>query len=564
MKIESSDRKIDELLKGNTFFIPRFQRAYSWEAEQIGQFWSDIIDNINDSYFIGSIVVYKRGRSSLALVDGQQRLTTITILLCAIRESYKKLGNEELANGLQAYIEQRTRDNKTVYVLETETSFPYLQEEVLKNSPADAPYDFGSEEEAISRAYSLFKDKIKESLDPILDNKERTGPENIEQASTFLSALRDAVFDLNVIVVTLDNEDDAYLIFETLNTRGKDLALSDLIRNHFTKFLKPTSGVDHATLKWGKVLETISSAPLALDADTFIVHSWQSRYDFVTKAKVFPRVKSLINSKNAKDHLNRFMSDSEHWRSIFDQEFKWGASEKDVKRSLRALRIFKVIQPTPGLLSLVRAYHDEIIKYGRLRDSISMIEKFHFSFNAVTSSRSSGGISGMYSSFGRQVFSAKDAAEVVTAISELKSKLRDREPDADEFRAGFNQIVYTKENSSQKALVQYILRKIAAHEMQPFIGETDDLTIEHLIPQASRKSGSKDSDIGRLGNLILIDTKTNDALANKDFKEKKKILTAKGYKLPDLLLNANELTSDIISKNTLRIAELARDVVWKV
>jgi uncharacterized protein with ParB-like and HNH nuclease domain len=123
MKIESSDRKIDELLKGNTFFIPRFQRAYSWEAEQIVQFWSDIVDNIKDSYFIGSIVVYKRGRSSLALVDGQQRLTTITILLCAIREAYKDIGNVELADGLQAYIEQKTRDNKTVKAYPSEAGF---------------------------------------------------------------------------------------------------------------------------------------------------------------------------------------------------------------------------------------------------------------------------------------------------------------------------------------------------------------------------------------------------------------------------------------------------------
>ncbi len=564
MKIESSDKKIDELLKGNTFFVPRFQRAYSWEAEQIGQFWSDIIDNISESYFIGSIVVYKRGRSSLALVDGQQRLTTITILLCAIREAYKSVGEIALANGLQAYIEQKTRDNKTVYVLETETSFPYLQEEVLKNSPADAPYDVGAEEEAIHRAYSIFKDKIADTVTVSLANKERTKSENIAEATKFLSSLRDAVFDLNVIVVTLDNEDDAYLIFETLNTRGKDLALSDLIRNHFTKFLKPTSGVDQATLKWAKVLDTISSSPLTLDPDTFIVHSWQSRYDFVTKAKVFPLVKASITAKNASDHLNRFMSDSEHWRSIFDHEFKWSPTEKEVMRSLRALRVFKVVQPAPGILSLIRAYRDDTIRYRILRDAMLMVENFHFSFNAVTSSRSSGGISGMYSSFGRQIFGANDTTKAIGAISELKSKLRARESDPDEFDVGFNQIVFTREYSSQKSLVQYILRKIAAHEEQPFIGETDDLTIEHLLSQSARKNGSTVSDIGKIGNLILVDTKTNEALATKGFEDKKSILLDRGYKLPKILTEAKDITPDIISQNTARIAKIARDEVWKI
>ena len=172
MKIESQDKRIDELLKGNTFIIPRFQRAYSWEPEQVNQFWTDIIENLSEAYFIGSMVVYKVGRSSVAVVDGQQRLTTITILLCAIREGFKVLGEVDLANGLQAYIEQKNRENKTEYVLQTETSFPYLQEEVLKNGPADAPYEIGREEEAIGKAFHIFKTQITDHLAEVLTNRE--------------------------------------------------------------------------------------------------------------------------------------------------------------------------------------------------------------------------------------------------------------------------------------------------------------------------------------------------------------------------------------------------------
>lgn len=135
MKIESQDRRIDDLLKGNIFLIPRFQREYSWEPEHIATFWSDLMDNFQKPYFIGAMVVYKTDRQTLAIVDGQQRLTTITILLCAIREEYKRLNEIDLAEGLQAFIEQKDRSNKTVYVLRTETSFPYLQEEVLRARP---------------------------------------------------------------------------------------------------------------------------------------------------------------------------------------------------------------------------------------------------------------------------------------------------------------------------------------------------------------------------------------------------------------------------------------------
>lgn len=174
MKIESQDKRVDALLKSGTFVIPRFQRAYSWEPDQINQFWNDITDNLSESYFIGSMVVYKIGRSSLAVVDGQQRLTTITILLCAIREGYKIIDRPDLADGLQAYIEQKNRENKTEYVLQTETSFPYLQEEVLKNGPAEPVYEIGREEEAIAKAFSIFKQHVTDNLAEYLVNKEQT------------------------------------------------------------------------------------------------------------------------------------------------------------------------------------------------------------------------------------------------------------------------------------------------------------------------------------------------------------------------------------------------------
>lgn len=564
MKIESQDRRVDELLKGSAFIIPRFQRAYSWESDHVGEFWTDLMNNMSESYFIGSMVVYRVGRSDLAVVDGQQRLTTITILLCAIRDGFKSLGRQDLAEGLQAYIEQRNAENKTVYVLQTETSFPFLQEEVLKSEPSEIEVEIGREEAAIERAFEIFKNNISEKCEEFLANKEQDKSDNENEATTWLSELRDTVFDLNVILVTLDSEDDAYLIFETLNTRGKDLALSDLLRNHFAKHIKPVSGVDQSKHKWGQVLDTIASSAVRLDPDTFIVHSWQSRYDFVTKAKVFQKVKGHVTKKTATAHLNRFLTDSEHWRSIFDTEYKWTKQEKEVQRSLAALRAFKVVQPAPGVLSLIRAYRDKKIKYRVLRDSVAKIEKFHFNFNAITSSRSSGGISGMYSLFGRQVFDAKDANGVSDAIANLVQKLKDRRVAGSEFDAAFEQVVYTKNHASQKALIQYILRKVAIFEAQPFIGETDDLTIEHLLPQSSATDEDTEWTVGQIGNLILVDQETNNLLSTNTFSKKKEILLERGYKLPDVLLEAKKLTPDVVRENTYRISELARETIWKV
>lgn len=564
MKIESHDRRVDELLKGNIFLIPRFQREYSWEPDHVSAFWTDILDNMNESYFIGAMVVYKKNRSTVAVVDGQQRLTTITILLCAIRDAFKELDETNMADGLQAYIEQKDRENKTVYVLKTETSFPYLQEEILKNSPSELKIPARREEEAIQRAFNIFKNQISDCVAGFLSNKEQTEPDNKNDALAWLKRLRDTVFDLNLILVTLDTEDDAYLIFETLNTRGKDLALADLLRNHFAKYLKPISEVDQAKLKWAKVLDTIQNSPLQLDPDTFIVHSWQSRYDYATKAKIFQKVKERIDGKNAKSHLDRFVSDSDCWRSIFDTDYMWKKDEKHAMRSLAALRVFKVVQPTPGILSLVRAYRDGVIKYRILRNALESIEKFHFGFNAVTSSRSSGGISGMYSLFGRQIFEADDVNDIAMAIADLVQKLREREVLETEFDIGFGQIIYTRKHSSQRSLVQYILRKIAVTEKQPFIGESEDLTIEHLIPQSKSTKDEDEKLVGQLGNLILVDSETNALLSAKDYAEKRDILINRGYQLPQILMECDELDEETISLNTQRLSEIARNKIWRV
>ena len=87
MKIDSSDKNIKSLLSANYYKIPRFQRPYSWTQENISDFWTDTIVDSDTDYFIGSIVVFDAGNDTFGIVDGQQRLSTITMVLCAIRNS---------------------------------------------------------------------------------------------------------------------------------------------------------------------------------------------------------------------------------------------------------------------------------------------------------------------------------------------------------------------------------------------------------------------------------------------------------------------------------------------
>ncbi len=401
MKIESTDLSVEKLLTGNYFVIPRFQRPYSWEEDNITDFWDDVTNSEISEYFIGSMVVYDKQKNTLGVVDGQQRLTTIMVFLCALRDAFLNLDEKDKANGLHGFIERKNRDNKYMFVLKTESSFPYLQETILKQGKSELKFNHekpGKEEEALAKAKDIFSQNIIEKLKTIDNDPTIKEAEKLSHKIEWLTSTRDVVLELSIILITLENEEDAYLIFETLNTRGKDLTLSDLVKNHFTRNLKNKGDVDHAKIKWDEVLGTILNSSVELSPDNFIVHSWQSRFESVTKAKTFPKIRERINSKNAKKYLDDFIFDAECYRRIFEPSYGWDKNESDVVKSLEAFKLFKLVQPTPALLSLVRAYRQKQIKLRMLMRALQAIENFHFSFTAVTSSRSSGGISSMYSS----------------------------------------------------------------------------------------------------------------------------------------------------------------------
>lgn len=566
MKIESKDTDIESLLDGSYFHIPRFQRPYSWDDENINDFWNDLIANKGEEYFIGSMVAYKRGKQQFGVVDGQQRLTTITILLCVLRDEYAILERLDLAAGLHQLIERKDREDRKEYVLKTETSFPYFQENIQKFGPADLKVKLGAEEANLINAHALFEKFVRLSLKSVDDDPTINDVNKAEIKLSKLNNIRNTLLNLNLIFVTLDSEDDAYLIFETLNTRGKDLSLSDLVKNHFTKHLKSKGAVDVAKIKWSEILETIHNSSADISTDTFIYHFWASRYDALPLKKIFPVLRRDITKDNAKQYIDSLLADSKIYRSIHEPSFGWSKGEIEASRSLAALfDIFKVSQPTPAVLSLVRAYHDGKIKYGKLRDALSAVEKFHFLFTAVTSSRSSGGISAMYSSFGRKLFEAKDSQSASTEITELVGKLRDRSPSLEEFVVAFNQISYTNSNSKQKNLVKYILRNVSQHFGYKYPVDFDDLTIEHLHPQAKIGiDGWTEHNVGQLGNLLLLDQKMNGEIGTKPIGEKIGVLIGQGYTLPNYLAGVDSWSPAQGIAATEEMATAAYKEIWKI
>lgn len=170
MKINCIDKEIQKILETGYYVIPRFQRPYSWDKDNIDEFWNDsILENEND-YFIGSIVVYKTDGSKFGIVDGQQRLTTITMILCALRDAYSEQKFNDNALGVHNLIERIDLYNKKQFILQTETSYPYFQEHIQKMDDPEIEVKLREEEVNLEKGFEIINNYINAEINKINEN----------------------------------------------------------------------------------------------------------------------------------------------------------------------------------------------------------------------------------------------------------------------------------------------------------------------------------------------------------------------------------------------------------
>lgn len=565
MKIQSIDRSLNDLLKGSFYAIPRFQRPYSWDRENIEEFWNDIFVNSGVDYFIGSMVTYKPASSETAfVVDGQQRLTTIIMLLAAIRNALAAAGLDDLGAGVQALIERRDLDNQPQYTLQTETSYPYFQEHIQSSKPPEAHPEVGEEEQALLRTFTYLTQQLTETISGIAKDKTLSKEDSQRRIRAKLLEMRDKVLSLKVISIDLDNEDDAYTIFETMNTRGKDLAPSDLIKGHLTKLLRPSNkNVDLTKDSWNKMVEIIEGSTADLDVTTYLHHYWLSRYEYVTVKALYRDVRRKVLKTNAKVFLDSLVQDASVYREIQETAYKkWSKDEAQVRDSLRALILFRVKQPLPMVLAVMHAYYAKSINLSQVKDVLGAIEKFHFVFTAITSQRSSGGISFMYALHARNLLAAKDANSRGKELTELKKKLKDKLPHYLEFESNFVGLGYTKVMAKQKKLVQYVLAKLDHYHTSGIPIDYEQMSIEHLAPQSQ---SIKSQHVGNIGNLLLCEKSFNsNVLKDKDFDAKKSALLSSQIALDKPIRDAAEWTAKEVAGRARYLSQIAFEKVWKI
>lgn len=539
MKIEANDKEIQDIFSSGYFKIPRFQRPYSWEKDEVENFWEDITKNKDENYFIGSMVVFQSTKPYFGIVDGQQRLTTITIILSVIRDSFIKLKQDNLARGIHKYIEKANVDNEDEFILNSETSFPFLQGVIQSYKKQNIKDDIGAEESNLKNAYSLIHNKMLALIPEIdLDDNKQIDLFNDVKDSPVqkLKELRDKILSLKLVFIQLDNEDDAYLIFETLNARGRDLKTSDLVKNLFLKKLRSkNSRFDAAKISWSNLVSKFDNDTGEQTLDNYLLHYWLSEHKYITDKKLFPEIKATLgdDEQKAEELLGTIIKTADYYKLMtYPESAEWGKQELKIKNAFENLNLFKVKQQSSMTLALIRAWKENKITLKMFKSSLEKIEYFHFVFNSITSQRSSGVIATTYSEHAIKLTNSTSHDEVQSILNSLFKALKSKLPSFDEFYVNFTELNYLSNKTRSKGVIKYILSKQLGDAISCLNINHHLLTIEHYIPESAIKSGISGDIIGGIGNLLLIDEATNNnILKNSAIETKHKILKDSNYPL---------------------------------
>lgn len=567
---QARDTKLKDILFSTTKYqIPRYQRPYTWNEDQLSDFWNDLINNHN-SYFIGSFILNKetlKESGYVDVIDGQQRMLTTTIFIAVIRDLLKELDTKksELIQIQDVAILDRN-GNESYRVICGDSTKSYFEKYIQNtSSPIINSTPQTTEENRIKKNYFYFYNSILDEL--------KKKP-NKEDKIKYLQELRERVADLIVIEIEIESEEDAYEIFETTNARGVELSVADLLKNLIFKKIPKKKDKDLAKDLWTEIVNNISATNTELKK--FLRYYWISKYSFVTEKKLFKEIKKEIT--DWEQFLYDLYDASEDWFNLIQgSEDDW----KDIKngqkilKALSAIQIMNVSQCYVLFLSILR----NIKKIGTDPTRIfELIEKFTFQYSAVCKLPGNN-VEKIYSKYARRIeqiikteTQKNFSKRIQSTFEELKKELIDEKPSFDLFKDNFIEIEYGRSERT-RTLAKYILNAINnLDESGEYLIDFANVNIEHVLPQNPDPGWNLTKKeikgyVDKIGNLTLVHKKINSKIGNKVIKDKIDELKKSDIKITKEIVkyleeNEYKWSKDDILNRQLKFADISFNKSW--
>lgn len=577
IQFDAEDKLLKEILAGTEKYkIPRYQRPYVWGRDEIVDLWNDLKDE--ESSFLGSFVfnyeAYEKEKF-VEIIDGQQRLITLTILMAVLRDLYEELGEERGSARTQtttiAHEDPITGEQD--YRLKCgETLDKFFRENIQKEGStilSISSKGLREEEKKIKDNYEFFRNEILKELESEQEQSKKVD---------YLDDLKSRVFKLKIIWIRIENDDDAYSIFETVNARGADLTAADLLKNYlFSKIQKSTDGVDEAKTIWSTIENNIEKAKGPLTLSKFIRYYWLSRYAFVPEKKLYKAVKNtitkpesfLLDLLKASEYYYKLANDSVG-ANTWAEEFENPKTGQKIFEAIKGLRIMGITQCYSLLFCLLLSKDKINFNFSEV---IKKIEQYHFVYSAICK-LSGNVVERLY------YHTASEIQEALTLTNkEKRTKVLERilatfvrrldYPTKDFFVERFMDIEY-----KNYPLVIYTLSNIERVKGYTEENSVDftKVNIEHILPQDPTEWGYSKKEIkdyvNKLGNLTLIAKTINGPMGNKPLKEKAELFKKSKLNInQELVTKFKQLqykwSEKAINDRQKELAEFAYDVVWK-
>ncbi|TPH40329.1 DUF262 domain-containing protein [Helicobacter pylori] len=513
--------------QNNQFVIPIYQRLYSWKKEQCEQLWDDIIkiggnDKAN-GHFIGSILYVLDGNtpsSPLLIIDGQQRLTTITLLLIALRDYLNDENDED------EFLEKFSRSK--------------IQNRYLTNSDEKGDKKFRlilSESDKDTLLSLIDKDKRKpsEPSSKIMENFELF-EEWIRKNTDKLETIFKGLEKLMVVEISLERgKDNPQLIFESMNSTGKDLTQTDLIRNYIVMETEAEKQEGFYNKYWRAMEEDFKQNETLFNR--FVKHYLTIKIGKIPNEKrVYEAFKDYQQKKGIE--IEDLLKDLQKYCGYFCQiAFKKEAdkkADKDLNKALSFLVDLDMDVVYPLLLELYSDYSNGVLSKQDFIPIIALIESY---LVRIAVRGSTNGLNKLFASFAKHI--QKD--EYFESLKEHFGLLKggQRFPNDDEFRNLFITIEFYKKFKKKTKCFLERLEKFDTKEPV----DTQKCNIEHIMPQKLTEEWKKDLGenfkaihdkyLHTIGNLTL--TGYNSEYSNKSLQEKRDM--ENGFKNSPLRLN---------------------------
>lgn len=539
MEIQTDKTNLERFFTGlsTCYSVPNYQRDYSWTFDEISQLWEDLLaayKNQSD-YFVGTLVLNKEkdnGRheeGQYDIVDGQQRLATISIFFCVIRNISTALVQDR---NFQGHIE---RSNDLVQ-LATKIS-NYAEDRLLYRSEPDNYYlKLNAKDGDIFfrnvQKYSppaldndslrLIKSenrliKAKKIITKLMRDEFLQEPGGIQKLYEFLFFLCKKLQFIKIVVAT---DYDAYLLFESLNSKGLDLSTADLVKNKLLSICRHDEAKRNRVLSiWNEIVSKLSESRFQNPVD-FLRFYWIAfSGERPTKRDLYAVMRAELQKPNFNVEL--FMSDLfesvERFVSLTNANRVWPSSEIEsdsMEQYFSEMNVLRYSIHIPTFLVAMKTRSDLFVTKLSKKSTSFLFRLMSIGDFSVSTADT------VFSVATERLRQNKPDDEILECFKTEPDKISDSA-----FRGNFRNFV-----SEDNQLCRYILAKIHIHQVgYEQIPKADEIHLEHVLPQNSSlweeagfQCGEKKIDELKfsIGNMTLLNKSLNSSISNRIFSEK--------------------------------------------